>query len=104
MNDSMAAPSPGAPLPATTPSARLRWWSVPVVFAMALALYRAGTAPGLLWGDSAEMQTLAAIGGVAHPTGYPLFTLFARLLVILTGGHPDFLANFFSGLFAAVAL
>jgi hypothetical protein len=74
------------------------------VFVVAFALYRGGAAPGLLWGDSAEMQTLAAVGGVAHPTGYPLFTLFAHALVGLTGGRPDFLANFFSGLFAAVAL
>jgi hypothetical protein len=71
---------------------------------LALALYRAGTAPGLLWGDSAEMQTLTAIGGVAHPTGYPLFTLFAHFFYGLTHWRPDFLADFFSGFFAAVAL
>jgi len=74
------------------------------VFVLALALYRAGTAPGLLWGDSAEMQILARVGGVAHPTGYPLFTLFAHVLVAVTGGSPAFLANFFSGLFAAATL
>jgi hypothetical protein len=61
-------------------------------------------APGLLWGDSAEMQVLAALGGVAHPTGYPLFTLLARALVIVTGGPPAFLANLFSSLFAAATL
>jgi len=97
MTDSMSAPP-------TARHSALRWWSVPAVFVAAFALYRGGAAPGLLWGDSAEMQTLAAVGGVAHPTGYPLFTLFAHALVGLTGGRPDFLANFFSGLFAAVAL
>jgi len=74
------------------------------VFLLALATYRAGVAPGLLWGDSAEMQVLAALGGVAHPTGYPLFTLLARALVIVTGGPPAFLANLFSSLFAAATL
>ena len=100
--DSTRSTPRSAPPPATL--SPLHGWSVPTVFVLALALYRAGTAPGLLWGDSAEMQTLAALGGVAHPTGYPLFTLFARALVSLTGGPPAFLANFFSGLFAAVAL
>lgn len=82
-------------------------WSVPAVFVVALALYRAGTAPGLLWGDSAEMQILGAIGGVAHPTGYPLFTLLARPFVAIlarVGLEPAFLANLFSGVFAAATL
>ena len=74
------------------------------MFALALGLYRAGMAPGLLWGDSAEMQCLAAAGGVAHPTGYPLFTLVAHSLVTIVGRDPAFLTNLFSGLFAAATL
>ncbi len=75
-----------------------------LVFAVALALYRAGMAPGLLWGDSAEMQILAGIGGVAHPTGYPLFILVAQAVTRLTGLAPDFAANLVSGVFAAGTL
>ena len=102
MTTSMHATAEGSALPG--PPSRLRWWSVPAVFVLALALYRAGLAPGLLWGDSAEMQVLAAVGGVAHPTGYPLFTLLARALVRVSGGAPAFLANLFSSLFAAATL
>src|SRR5262245_23878754 len=100
----MAAFSPAPGGHVSDPRSRGRYWAVAGVFVGALALYRAGMAPGLLWGDSAEMQILAAVGGVAHPTGYPLFTLLARAFVALLGGQPAFLANLFSGLFAAGTL
>src|SRR5262249_36037888 len=87
--------------PARSPA---RWWSVPLVFGCALAFYRIGLAPGLLWGDSAEMQILAAVGGVAHPTGYPLFTLLAQLFVAILRREPAFLANLFSATFASATL
>ena len=74
------------------------------VFALALALYMAGLAPGLLWGDSAEMQILAAIGGVAHPTGYPLFTLVGRVFTAFGDGDPAWRANLLSATFAAATL
>src|SRR5262249_9474379 len=75
-----------------------------LVFVAALLLYLRGMAPGLLWGDSAEMQILAAIGGVAHPTGYPLFTLVARLFVAIGRGEPAAGANLVSAVFAAATL
>ena len=37
------------------------------------ALYGATMAPGLLFGDSGELQFALPIGGLIHPTGYPLF-------------------------------
>lgn len=74
------------------------------VFVCALSLYTAGMAPGLLWGDSAEMQILAGIGGVAHPTGYPLFTLVGRLFTALPLGNEAWLANLVSAWFAAATL
>lgn len=45
------------------------------------------------WGDGLELVAVAALGGVAHPTGYPLYsmltTLLARLLPEgLAGGLP----------------
>ena len=38
-----------------------------------------------LLGDSGELVTVAAVGGVAHPPGFPLFTLLARVFVLLPG-------------------
>jgi len=37
------------------------------------ALYVATAATCVLGGDNGEMATLAVTGGVAHPSGYPLF-------------------------------
>ncbi len=81
-----------------------RWLLLATVFVLALTGYLRGIAPGLLWGDSAEMQILAAIGGVAHPTGYPLFTLVGRLFTAFGGGELAFRANLLSATFAAATL
>src|SRR5260221_704689 len=104
-------PSAGPTLRVGTPPAATHvpaGWRLPVralvpvgVFVAALAGYRRGLAPGLLWGDSAEMQTLAAVGGVAHPTGYPLFTLVGRIFTAVGRGEPAVRANLLSATFAA---
>jgi hypothetical protein len=46
-----------------------------LVCVAALALYLRTGAPTLLTGDQAEHQMAAAIAGVPHATGYPLFTM-----------------------------
>lgn len=43
-----------------------------------LAVYAATAAPGVLPADSGEMQLVAADLGVAHPPGFPLFTLLGH--------------------------
>lgn len=40
-------------------------------------------APGLYYTDSGELSAAASVLGVAHPTGYPLFTLLAHLWTFL---------------------
>src|SRR5437867_983536 len=79
----------------------IRWLCAVAVFALALAVYLLGIAPGLLWGDSAEMQILAVTGGVSHPSGYPLFVLVGRLFTAIPGGNLAFRANLMSATFAA---
>ena len=44
-----------------------------------LILYLWTLAPGLVRGDGAELQYTLATRGVAHPTGYPLYTLLGWL-------------------------
>src|SRR5262245_44511545 len=39
-------------------------------------------------GDNAEFSTLGAIGGAAHPTGYPLYLVWLRALSWLPGTSP----------------
>ncbi len=67
------------------------------VFGLCLAVYILTLAPGVLGGDSGEFQYIPYILGIAHPTGYPLYTfwgwLWTHLLVI---GNVAYRMNLFS--------
>ena len=56
-----------------------------VVFAAALAVNLLTAAPTVLEGDGAELQAVALLGGVPHPSGYPSFVLLGRLFALLPG-------------------
>jgi hypothetical protein len=56
-----------------------RLWVATGVFGLCLAVYVLTLAPGVLGGDSGELQYIPYILGVAHPTGYPLYTLLGWL-------------------------
>jgi hypothetical protein len=45
------------------------------VSTLALGLYAVTLAPGVLEADAGEFQFVAWLPGIAHPTGYPLYTL-----------------------------
>ncbi|CAN5632691.1 hypothetical protein BH23CHL6_BH23CHL6_03740 [soil metagenome] len=71
----------------------------------ALALYGRTLLPVLgLW-DTAEFQTLGPVLGIAHPTGFPSYTLLAWVgsVVLQPVGEPAFRANLLSALLAAGA-
>ena len=53
------------------------------VFLVALALYVATCSTTVQGGDAGEWMTVAAIGGVGHPPGYPLWTLLLRALALV---------------------
>jgi 4-amino-4-deoxy-L-arabinose transferase-like glycosyltransferase len=76
-----------------------------LVFALALALYVRTGAPSLLTGDQAEHQMVAAIGGVPHATGYPLFTLLNIAAVhVLPLGDLARRATLMTALWSALAV
>ena len=54
-------------------------WTALGLFVVTLILYLWTLAPGLVRGDGGELQYVLAIRGVAHPTGYPLYTLLGWL-------------------------
>jgi hypothetical protein len=58
---------------------RTQRWIALGLFAATLILYLWTLAPGLVRGDGGELQYILAIRGVAHPTGYPLYTLLGWL-------------------------
>ncbi len=62
---------------------RARLWHTVGIGIIALVLYLITGAPGLTYTDSGELSAAASVWGVAHPTGYPLFTLIAHVWTLL---------------------
>ena len=80
-----------------------------VIFAIligltALALYVRTLAPSLLWGDSAEFQTLSYTLGMTHPSGYMTQIIFGKLFTYLPVGNIAYRVNLMSAFFAALAV
>ncbi|XP_023557421.1 transmembrane protein 260 [Octodon degus] len=74
------------------------------VFAAVAAVFTITLPPSVPGGDSGELITAAHELGVAHPPGYPLFTLVAKLaMTLLPFGTLAYRVNLLCGLFGAVA-
>jgi hypothetical protein len=75
----------------------------PGILALALlTVYLFTLAPGLTWAnagaDGGDLITAAYMGGVAHPTGYPVYLLLARFFQFLPVGSLAFRTNLMSAL------
>lgn len=85
-----------------TPSRRLPYESL--IFGWVIfAVYLLGVHRGLPGGDSGELITVASTLGIAHPPGYPLFTLLGHLIASLPLGSVAWRLNLFSAMCASVA-
>jgi hypothetical protein len=74
------------------------------VFLASFALY-AFTAPHtILANDNPEFTAAAALGGIPHPSGYPLYVVATWLFAKLPFGSIPFRVNLFSALCAAASL
>jgi hypothetical protein len=69
-----------------------------------LAIYVRTLAPGVLYSDSAEFQSMAYSLGVTHPSGYPIYILLAKLFTFLPIQNIAWRVNFVSALCAALTL
>jgi hypothetical protein len=87
-----------------------RWWSTPAGSAgltalVAFLIYLWTLAPSVTFIDSGELAAVACTLGIAHPTGYPLFTLlgwgFSRLPV---GGEEVLRLNMMSAFLCALGV
>lgn len=90
--------------PATEPVPRLGSLAVALI---ALTVYLLLCPPVSGDGDSAEFTLVLALSGVAHPTGYPLYTLLGHLFVGLVhglGATWAYAANAWSALGGGVAI
>jgi hypothetical protein len=78
---------------------------VPAVAALgALTIYIATLAPTVPAGDSGELITASYVAGVAHPPGYPLYTMMGWIATHLWPGSPAVIMNFLSALFHAATV
>ncbi len=85
-------------------SPALDWLASLSVALLTLAAYLPTVPAEVLQGDPGEFQLAATIGGLAHPTGYPLYLLlgwFWTKLSLL--GSPAYSLNLLSAIFGAAA-
>jgi len=77
-----------------------------LVFAAALALYLVTLAPSVvaMFDDSLEFQVVTYQLGIAHPTGYPLYTLLGWLFIRLPVGDVAYRVNLLSAVCGALAV
>ncbi|MCG8457430.1 MAG: DUF2723 domain-containing protein [Holophagales bacterium] len=97
-----AAESGGSRRAAPVP-ARAEWVGAGLAGALPATVYVGTMARGLVWGDGPELIAVAASLGVAHPTGYPLFTLLGHLASRLPWGTPAFLVTLLCAILMASA-
>ncbi len=74
------------------------------IFIASLALYVRTLAPSLLYGDSAEFQTIAYTLGMGHPTGYPVYILLAKIFTFIPVNDVAYRVNLFSAFCAALTV
>ncbi|MGB6849879.1 MAG: DUF2723 domain-containing protein, partial [Thermoanaerobaculia bacterium] len=81
-----------------------RWLGVLFIVAALLPLYLL-TMPGTVGSaDTFEFQVVIPRLGIAHPTGYPLYLLLARLFTLIPLGSVAWRANLASAVFALLAV
>ncbi len=92
--------------PSSQPVRRTAW----LLGILSFALYAATASPSItaLFDDSLEFQVVLPSFQIAHPTGYPLYTLLGglwnALLAALNIGNPAYRINLFSALAGAAAV
>ena len=73
-------------------------------FIVPLTVYLITLAPTVTFIDSGELAAVASRLGVAHPTGYPLFTILGRVFTFLPLGDEVYRLNIMSAVMSSAAL
>lgn len=74
-------------------------------FLISFVVYLFTLAPSVIQIDAGELATVQAIGGIAHPTGYPLFTILGYLFLHLPLPFTKiFAANLLSTIYCSVTV
>ncbi|HEX9386496.1 MAG TPA: DUF2723 domain-containing protein, partial [Anaerolineales bacterium] len=88
----------------SSPLSRTDFLAAILIGIAALALYIRTLAPSLLWGDSAEFQTLSYTLGMTHPSGYMTQIMFGKLFTYIPVGNIAYRVNLMSAFFGALAV
>ena len=76
-----------------------------LVSIISLTIYILTLAPTVTFIDSGELAAVCSTLGIAHPTGYPVYTLIGRLFLLFPfSSNKVFQLNFLSALFAALTV
>ncbi|MFH0930397.1 MAG: DUF2723 domain-containing protein, partial [Candidatus Zixiibacteriota bacterium] len=67
-----------------------------LIFFFSGVIYLLTLSPTLSFIDTGELATACYTLGIAHPTGYPLYTLIGRIFTLLSLGTPIFSLNLLS--------
>src|SRR4051812_14521496 len=86
------------------PKSKIHIWAGLAVSAVALVAYLYTLSPTVNFLDSGELITVGATAGVAHPPGYPLYTLLAILFAAVPIGETAVRVNLISALGGALAM
>ncbi|MFC1746422.1 DUF2723 domain-containing protein [Candidatus Riflebacteria bacterium] len=74
------------------------------VFFASIGLYLNTLARDITWSDSGDFITSAYTLGVPHPTGYPLYTILAKLFTFLPLQSIAWRVSFMTAFFSAMAI
>jgi transmembrane protein TMEM260 (protein O-mannosyltransferase) len=70
---------------------------------LSFVVYFRTLAPSIFWGDGIELSSVCATGGIAHPTGYPLFTILGRISICFFPLNQAFGTNLSCALYGALS-
>lgn len=75
-----------------------------VLFFAILALYISTLCPTVGFIDSGELTTVSYTLGIAHPTGYPLYTIMGRMFTLIPFGNVALRVNLLSAILSALTI
>lgn len=75
-----------------------------IAASISLVFYLRTLCPTVYGGDSGELTTVAYTLGIAHPPGYPLYTLVGRLILFVPLASPAMIMNLFSAFCASLSV
>jgi len=76
----------------------------PLLFLFSLTVYLKTLCPTLYGGDCGELTAVSYLLSIAHPPGYPIWTLLAKLFTYLPVGNVALRCNLLSSIFSALAV